>query len=129
MNVFGVTGYVRDDPASEIVEGKCYYAFVIQSDESSLMVPIYVNADKVKKVNRTVKLGALVEVTGKLVSQELIRDGKVYIRLYLQATNIRRIASPKVKFASNMVISKYLNVVDENDLLKTIRKGEKWLIL
>ncbi len=125
MNVFGVTGYVRDDPASEIVEGKCYYAFVIQSDESSLMVPIYVNADKVKKVNRTVKLGALVEVTGKLVSQELIRDGKVYIRLYLQATNIRRIASPKVKFASNMVISKYLNVVDENDLLKTIRKGEK----
>jgi hypothetical protein len=28
-----------------------------------------------------------------------------------------------------MVISKYLNVVDENDLLKTIRKGEKWLIL
>ena len=125
MNVFGVTGYVRDDPASEIVEGKCYYAFVIQSDESSLMVPIYVNADKVKKVNRTVKLGALVEVTGKLVSQELIRDGKVYIRLYLQATNIRRIASPKVKFASNIVISKYLNVVDENDLLKTIRKGEK----
>lgn len=125
MNVFGVTGYVRDNPASEIVEGKCYYAFVIQSDESSLMVPIYVNADKVKKVNRTVKLGALVEVTGKLVSQELIRDGKVYIRLYLQATNIRRIASPKVKFASNMVISKYLNVVDENDLLKTIRKGEK----
>ena len=125
MNVFGVTGYVRDNPASEIVEGKCYYAFVIQSDESSLMVPIYVNADKVKKVNRTVKLGALVEVTGKLVSQELIRDGKVYIRLYLQATNIRRIASPKVKFASNMIISKYLNVVDENDLLKTIRKGEK----
>lgn len=123
MNVFGVTGYVRDNPASEIVEGKCYYAFVIQSDESSLMVPIYVNADKVKKVNRTVKLGALVEVTGKLVSQELIRDGKVYIRLYLQATNIRRIASPKVKFASNMIISKYLNVVDENDLLKTIRKG------
>lgn len=125
MNVFGVTGYVRDNPASEIVEGKCYYAFVIQSDESSLMVPIYVNADKVKKVNRTVKLGALVEVQGRLVSQELIRDGKVYIRLYLQATNIRRIASPKVKFASNMVISKYLNVVDENDLLKTIRKGEK----
>ena len=125
MNVFGVTGYVRDNPASEIVEGKCYYAFVIQSDESSLMVPIYVNADKVKKVNRTVKLGALVEVQGKLVSQELIRDGKVYIRLYLQATNIRRIASPKVKFSSNMVISKYLNVVDENDLLKTIRKGEK----
>lgn len=129
MNVFGVTGYVRDNPQSTIVEGKCYYAFVIQSDESSLMVPIYVNADKVKKVNRTVKLGALVEVTGKLVSQELIRDGKVYIRLYLQATNIRRIASPKVKFSSNMVISKYLNVVDENDLLKTIRKGEKWLIL
>lgn len=125
MNVFGVTGYVRDNPVSEIVEGKCYYAFVIQSDESSLMVPIYVNADKVKKVNRTVKLGALVEVQGKLVSQELIRDGKVYIRLYLQAINIRRIASPKVKFASNMVISKYLNVVDENDLLKTIRKGEK----
>lgn len=125
MNVFGVTGYVRDDPASTIVEGKCYYAFVIQSDESSLMAPIFVIADKVKKVNRTVKLGALVEVTGKLVSQELIRDGKVYIRLYLQATNIRRIASPKVKFASNMVISKYLNVVDENDLLKTIRKGEK----
>lgn len=125
MNVFGVTGYVRDNPQSTIVEGKCYYAFVIQSDESSLMVPIFVNADKVKKVNRTVKLGALVEVTGKLVSQELIRDGKVYIRLYLQATNIRRIASPKVKFASNMVISKYLNVVDENDLLKTIRKGEK----
>ena len=129
MNVFGVTGYVRDNPASTIVEGKCYYAFVIQSDESSLMAPIFVIADKVKKVNRTVKLGALVEVTGKLVSQELIRDGKVYIRLYLQATNIRRIASPKVKFASNMVISKYLNVVDENDLLKTIRKGEKWLIL
>ena len=125
MNVFGVTGYVRDNPASEIVEGKCYYAFVLQSDESSLMVPIYVNADKVKKVNRTVKLGALVEVQGKLVSQELIRDGKVYIRLYLQAINIRRIASPKVKFASNMVISKYLNAVDENDLLKTIRKGEK----
>lgn len=125
MNVFGVTGYVRDNPASEIVEGKCYYAFVIQSDESSLMVPIYVNADKVKKVNRTVKLGALVEVQGKLVSQELIRDGKVYIRLYLQAINIRRIASPKVKFSSNMVISKYLNVVDENDLLKTIRNGEK----
>lgn len=125
MNVFGVTGYVRDDPASTIVEGKCYYAFVIQSDESSLMAPIFVIADKVKKVNRTVKLGALVEVTGKLVSQELIRDGKVYIRLYLQATNIRRIASPKVKFSSNMVISKYLNVVDENDLLKTIRKGEK----
>lgn len=125
MNVFGVTGYVRDNPASTIVEGKCYYAFVIQSDESSLMAPIFVIADKVKKVNRTVKLGALVEVTGKLVSQELIRDGKVYIRLYLQATNIRRIASPKVKFASNMVISKYLNVVDENDLLKTIRKGEK----
>ena len=89
------------------------------------MVPIYVNADKVKKVNRTVKLGALVEVQGKLVSQELIRDGKVYIRLYLQAINIRRIASPKVKFSSNMVISKYLNVVDEDDLLKTIRKGEK----
>lgn len=125
MNVFGVTGYVRDDPASTIVEGKCYYAFVIQSDESSLMAPIFVIANKVKKVNRTVKLGALVEVTGKLVSQELIRDGKVYIRLYLQATNIRRIASPKVKFSSNMVISKYLNVVDENDLLKTIRKGEK----
>lgn len=125
MNVFGVTGYVRDNPASAIVEGKYYYAFVIQSDESSLMAPIFVIADKVKKVNRTVKLGALVEVTGKLVSQELIRDGKVYIRLYLQATNIRRIASPKVKFASNMVISKYLNVVDENDLLKTIRKGEK----
>lgn len=125
MNVFGVTGYVRDNPASTIVEGKCYYAFVIQSDESSLMAPIFVIADKVKKVNRTVKLGALVEVTGKLVSQELIRDGKVYIRLYLQATNIRRIASPKVKFSSNMVISKYLNVVDENDLLKTIRKGEK----
>lgn len=129
MNVFGVTGYVRDNPASAIVEGKCYYAFVIQSDESSLMAPIFVIADKVKKVNRTVKLGALVEVTGKLISQELIRDGKVYIRLYLQATNIRRIASPKVKFSSNMVISKYLNVVDENDLLKTIRKGEKWLIL